>query len=269
MRETGDVLEIVQRAPHPALRRHVAGGYWGYREVGPPIRRVEVAQTGIVVHLALGPPLAVDGAVRGSFVAGLYDAPVVLDHAGEQLGMQVDFTPVGARLLFGRPLGDLTRDVVPADDVLGRSIAELEERLAGLPGWPERFDVLDAYLLRRLRDAEPPRADVAYAWARLAATDGAVAVADLCRELGCSRRHLASRFREELGLGPKAVGRILRFERAVEAVRAGRPLAAIAAQCGYADQAHLTREFRALAGVTPAAYRDAVTNDQDGQAIPA
>ncbi len=256
------MLEMVFRAPHPALRPHVAGGYWGYAESGPPVRRVEVVQTGIVLHIALGPPLEVDGKERDSFVAGLYDAPVVLDHAGTQLGIQVNLTPLGARTLLARPLGDLARSTVALDDVLGRVTRDVAEELAGLPDWPSRFDVLDSWLLRRLRDAPDPRPDVAYAWSRLARTGGRVPVGTLCAELRCSRRHLAGRFADELGLGPKTVARMLRFERADAAVRAGQPLAAVAAACGYADQAHLTRDFRAFAGRPPAAHRRAVTNDQ-------
>ncbi len=259
----------MERSPHPALRPHVAGGYWGYREAGPPVRRVEVAQSGVVLVVSLGPRLAVDGAVHGSFLAGLYDAPVVLDHDGSQLAIQVTFTPVGARILLRRPLGDLARETAALEDVLGREAGELAERLAGLGGWVARFAALDAWLLRRLRAAEPLRADVAHAWERIAATGGGVPVGALCAELGCSRRHLAARFGEELGLGPKAVGRLVRFERAVAGVRAGRPLADVAADCRYADQAHLTREFATLAGMPPAAYRRQVTNVQDGSAAAA
>ncbi len=260
------VLEMIHRAPHPALAPHLAGGYWGYREARPRPRRVEIAQSGIVLHVALGAGLAIDGAWRTSFVAGLYDAPVVLDHDGDQLGIQVNLTPLGARRLLARPLGDLARETVPIGDAAGRAADELGERLAGLPDWPARFAALDAFLLARLRDAPEPRPDVAYAWSRLSATGGRLPVGALCRELGCSRRHLAARVGQELGLAPKALARVLRFERAAADVRAGAPLAGVAARRGYADQAHLTRDFRALAGMSPGAYRAQVTNVQDGTA---
>ncbi|ALE83757.1 helix-turn-helix domain-containing protein [Pseudonocardia sp. HH130629-09] len=73
---------------------------------------------------------------------------------------------------------------------------------------------------------------------------------------GWSTRHLQSRFRDQVGLTPGTARRVLHFGRAAGLVgRGGAPLAAIAATCGYADQAHLTREFRALAGLPPAAFR--------------
>ena len=76
----------------------------------------------------------------------------------------------------------------------------------------------------------------------------------LRRELGCSRRHLSARFREEIGLTPKAFARILRFQRTVGLLDGGADLAGVALACGFADQPHFTREFRALAGRTPTEF---------------
>jgi AraC-like DNA-binding protein len=77
------------------------------------------------------------------------------------------------------------------------------------------------------------------------------AVAD---EVGFSRRHLSDLVRAECGLSPKQFQRVARFQQAHRLVRAGRPLAAIAVDCGYADQAHLTRDWTALAGCSPRAW---------------
>mgnify|MGYP005868667299 CR=1 FL=1 len=79
------------------------------------------------------------------------------------------------------------------------------------------------------------------------------------RRLDWSRKHLASRFHEEVGLPPKTIARIARFNRAqaMAASGMGDGWADIAAACGYADQAHLTREFVALAGTTPGAWHGA------------
>jgi AraC-like DNA-binding protein len=87
-------------------------------------------------------------------------------------------------------------------------------------------------------------------------------VTELAAELGWSRRHLAVRVHEELGMPPKALARVLRFERAVERLRAGDDLAALALDAGYYDQAHFNRDFRAFAGATPTDYRP-ITSVQD------
>lgn len=251
------------RLPHPALRPLVARGYTGYHErTNVPLQRIETPHPAIVVIVNLGPALRVDGAAFGSFVAGLTDVPVLTEHPGEQAGIQLDLTPLGARRLLGVPLREVARRVVALDALLPEAGVA---RLRAADTWAERFALLDALLLARLEATLPPRPDVAYAWSRLLATDGAVSVAQLCAELGCSRRHLSARFGDEVGLGPKAVGRILRFRRATTLLGAGAAPGDVAAACGFADQPHLTREFRAMAGVTPGAF----PNLQDAVALPA
>ena len=73
-------------------------------------------------------------------------------------------------------------------------------------------------------------------------------------QLGRSRRHLAARFREQVGLPPKTVARIMRFNRAISTLRGEAALAEVAFECGYYDLAHLTRDFREFAGTSPAAF---------------
>jgi AraC-like DNA-binding protein len=247
--------ETATRRPHPALASLVERGYIGYLERTAPPRRLEVPHAAIVMIINLGPPLAVDdsGPMR-SFVAGLYDRAVVTHQPGDQAGIQLDLTPLGARMLFGLPMRELARRVVDLEDLVS---AELVARLGATEDWAERFDVLDAFLLARLDAATAPRPDVSFAWSRLVQTHGAIGVAQLCVELGCSRRHLATRFGDDVGLGPKAVARILRFQRVLGLLQreggVGR-FADIAAAGGYYDQPHLNRDFRELAGCTPTEY---------------
>jgi AraC-like DNA-binding protein len=248
--------ETITRRPHPALRPLIHRGYIGYREdAGGPLRRLEVPHQAITVVLNLGPPIAVSGwAGSGSFVAGLHDRAVVTEHPGEQLGVQMDLAPLGAQMLFGLPMGELSRTVVDLPAVLP---GELTERLADAPDWPARFALLDAVLLERLERARPPRPDVAFAWTRLRATHGAIGIAELCAELGCSRRHLSGRFACDIGLAPKGVARILRFERVLallDAEDGPARFADIAVAGGFYDQPHLNRDFRELAGCTPGEY---------------
>jgi AraC-like DNA-binding protein len=80
-------------------------------------------------------------------------------------------------------------------------------------------------------------------------------VAGMATRLDVSTRQLHRRCPATFGYGPRHLARVLRFGRALEAIRAGEPLAHVAAVCRYADQAHFTRELRALAGTTPSALR--------------
>jgi AraC-like DNA-binding protein len=111
-------------------------------------------------------------------------------------------------------------------------------------------------LTAQLAEARPPAPGVAWAWRQLVETDGRTAIGDLAGELGWSRKRIVARFREEVGLSPKAAARILRFDRARRrAERSPRPdWAQIAVDCGYYDQSHLINEFRAVTDRTPATF---------------
>lgn len=129
--------------------------------------------------------------------------------------------------------------------------------LTEVGSWEQRFDLVEAMLGARLEAADLPPADVDWAWRRLVASRGDLRIAELAAELGCSRKHLAARFREHVGLPPKLFARVLRFRHASDLLSApGTSLAQLAAVCGYYDQAHLDRDFRDFTGTTPTAYAD-------------
>jgi AraC-like DNA-binding protein len=223
----------------------------GFSERGVPLRRREVPLAGAVIVLSLGPDLWVDGGWTGSFAAGLYDRPVVTGHGGEQVGLQLDISPLTARGLLAVPMDELFNRTVALEDVLPGA-RELTERVAQAPDWAARRAVVGAFLARR--EPPPVAPEVRHAHNRLVAGHGAVRVEALAAETGWSRRHLGERFRRDVGMTPKAFARLLRFQRAVGLLRAGESLAGAAYVCGYADQPHMNREFRAFLGTPPGAF---------------
>ena len=258
----GAPLEMATGSPHPGIAGYVRR-YTGWREIAPGgVRRCETPSADIPLILNLGDPIAVRSADRpaeryGSFVAGIHDRVVETEHPGVSHGVQVDLTPLGARMLLGCAMSDVARRTVALSDVLGADGDRLVERIDGTPGWEARFAIIDGFIARRLEHARPPAGDVAWAWRRLDVTRGRIGVRELTAEIGCSRRHLAARFRDEVGVAPKLLGRILRFEAALAALRTpqGPGLGEIALGCGYYDQAHLNRDVRDFSGLTPAQVR--------------
>ncbi|WP_433479158.1 helix-turn-helix domain-containing protein [Spirillospora sp. CA-142024] len=248
---------LAQGRPHPALRPflHSYHGYWEPEIVPTRMRTLPTRITVVIINL--GPPLllrvpdpGVGDREYGSFVAGMHDGHGMYLSPGGQRGIQLDVTPLGAYTLLGAPMGRLANAAVELPDLMGREARTLVERLADAPGWGARFDILDGFLLRRLDSGPVPDPEVTRAW-RLLNGDLTVSVADIAADVGWSRKHLTNRFRDQAGLPPKVMARVLRFQRAVDLLTGGAGLAEAAFSCGYYDQAHLNREFRALSGCTP------------------
>ena len=247
--------ETVRREPAPQLEGHVSS-YYAFREAGPaPIRRREGPGVDVVVVLAFADGWAIDDERHTSFVAGLYERQVFTENGGSADGMQINLSPLAAHRLFRVPMRTLAHRTVALEDVFGSGADLLVEQLAELDD-ATRFDLLDSLLSARLTDAKPLDAGVAWALGRLDATQGRVPVARLAAELGWSRKRLVARFQEQIGLPPKAVARLLRFEHARElGARPDRSSwAEIALECGYYDQSHLINEFRAVTGRTPVTF---------------
>jgi AraC-like DNA-binding protein len=253
-------VHLVIGRPHPALAGAV-GRYADFADrPGAPHDTNEAPGRSIVVIVDLDEGWTVEGGRFGSFAGGLYARPVRVRHEGSAAGVQFDLEPPAARALLGVPAGELAGRTVGLDGLLGAEAPRLAERLHGATGAAERFAILDEALLRALAPARArARPDTQRAWALLCATQGRARVA-----VGCSRRHLVRRFAEDVGVPPKLAARLIRFEAARR--RLGTvPLARLAAEHGFADQAHLTREFRALGGAPPTA----VPFLQDAPADPA
>jgi AraC-like DNA-binding protein len=129
----------------------------------------------------------------------------------------------------------------------------------------ERMAVV-AHFLRERRRPDAVPAVVVGAAALLWQYHGGISVSDIAERLGVGRQHVHREVAHHLGLPPRTLARLLRFRAATEAIRRGTGLAAVAADCGFYDQAHLAREFRTLAGATPSGY---ATSVQAGPALAA
>jgi AraC-like DNA-binding protein len=250
----------VEGTPAPSLRGLVATSYHGFEELAPgPVRRREGPGSSVVVILSFGKDWLIDGQRLTSFAAGLRLRQVTTEHAGHSFGMHVNLAPAAARMLFGMPLHELAQRAIPLGHVLGEP--NLVARLHDAGSWPARFRMLDSVLQRRFADARPPPAEIVWAWRRLVESGGRIPVKTLCEELDWSRKRIAARFRDHVGLPPKAASRLLRFERTRTLVeRSERPdWARLALDCGYYDQSHLINDFRSFTGRTPETFFQDVT----------
>jgi AraC-like DNA-binding protein len=267
------VNESALGRPAQPLRPFIAS-YAGYRQAGvPPAIHAGLPSPYMTVIFTLDEPLTLaahpdPGQPGGTYLTlagGLHTAPALITHDGAQSGIQLAVSPLGSRALLGMPASELVSYDVEGSEVYGGLAAQIQERIQAAAGWPERFAVLDEMMSARLwsnsgNGLGEPSAEVRFAWERLLATSGRITVAALAEETGWSARHLRTRFADEVGLTPKAAARVVRFDRTRRLLQrraaSGQPLdlAALAADCGFYDQAHMDSEFRALAGSAPTTW---------------
>ncbi|MDX6554990.1 MAG: hypothetical protein QOD86_1185 [Miltoncostaeaceae bacterium] len=187
----------------------------------------------------------------GALVAGPQSRATTRPQGGPFLAVGARFHPGAAPALLG-PAVELLDAHVPLAAADAPLAARIEALLDEVADDRAAMAALSAELLRRLADAPEPDPAVRAAVDLLARPRAAVA--DVARRVHLSERQLERRFVAAVGYGPKTLGRILRFQRAVTALGSGAggdDLAGAAAGAGYADQSHLSRETRRLAGLSP------------------
>jgi AraC-like DNA-binding protein len=258
--------------PHAPLRRWI-GGYSGSHLDGfERGSHRALPSSAVVMVLGLADPIDISGAgaVSGSFttlVAGLRTSAAEIAHEGQAFDVSVAMTPAGARAMLGVQAGELSQSVVDLRDLWGRKAVEVIDRLVAAPTWPDRFGVIEETLIRRVGDTEQPPGALELAWDMLVSSGGRMAISDLAREVGYSRRHLHHRFTSDYGVSPKEASRLVRFQKSVGLLRnherchrrgltAGRAgtLSDVAVGTGFYDQAHMTREWKELAGCPPSTW---------------
>lgn len=253
-----------QRAPAPALLPF-ATVLWASDGEARPRLRERVLPTGamhLVIRLDDAPLRLFSGAddaaghTVGTAVVGGARAEAYLREVGgaRSRTVGVQLRPGAASVLLGAPAGVLAGRHVTLEDLWGREAARLREQLAEAPSPAARLALLEAHLVARIagRGGIPPALEVA-----LHCLSAGGSVSRAAEASGFSHRHFLVRFREEVGLAPKAYGRVLRLQRVLQRLtrEPAAPWVDVALDAGFADQAHLARDFRELTGLTPSAYR--------------
>lgn len=214
--------------------------------------------TGESAEQAYGP----DAARHEVLLGGLVSRPAYVVQPTHQAGIQLAVHPLAARAVFGAPSAELPLLAGDGREVLGAGTDRLVERLHETPDWDRRFDLVRDFLRDRVEQRPPgrPRPELVAAWSWLARFGGTGSMDGLARHVQLSGRQLRTLFNRELGMGPKAVGRLMRFDHAkrliAAATHAGRraDLTSVALQTGHYDHAHLDREFGELAGISPTGW---------------
>jgi len=260
-------MRYLELPPHPGLASHVRC-YWflqgraGVSAMGAPADPVlPDGRPELVFNL--GDPAShrpADGSPRAqplNMLVGQITRPFVFEPVGCVHFVGTRFTAAGAFAVFGLPMDEITNGWIDAED-LWPGTAELASRLSEANTPRRQAACLDAALRKRLarRGAMGAVSAVTAAAGLIEKSGGRLAVDGMASAVGLSGRQLARRFRAEVGIGPKRLSRITRFQAALRCVTGvdGISLAEVALRCGYYDQAHLVRDFGELAGASPGAF---------------
>ena len=257
-----DRWEIVEADPVPGLTGAVHRYGWWSEETSSFDTRRELASTTGVFIVNLGSDLEIVDAAGTlhhlgtgqGFVGGMARATSLSRSTGVMEGVHVHAPLSTLGRIAGVPPAELGDRVVPLDDLAGRAVRSLGARLQEAADRETLWGMLDDFIADRLSATKPEDPATTYLLARLSSGWRVGALAD---ELGWSRKRLARHVRERIGMEPRAFAGLARFERFAGLIKAqpDTPLAAVAFDAGYADQAHLTREVVRYAQITPGELR--------------
>ncbi|NCJ08638.1 helix-turn-helix domain-containing protein [Synechococcales cyanobacterium C] len=253
--------------PSLALRGWV-NTYIGHREnFRQPVCRLEVPRPWVVLVLGFGADIGVAPVESQphfrryqALVFGLNEKPLLHEVKGLRSCLEITMPPWTAYQLFDGALPELAQETVALDAIWGAEADQINVQLSELSSWTERFALVDQILIKKLTTSTSRiRSEVQWAWHQLVAQGGCIAIRHLAQQIGWSHRHFAQCFREQIGITPKIAARQIRFAHAHQMLSRGEEgsLAAIAAECGYSDQSHLTREFHLFSGCSPVTYQQA------------
>ncbi|WP_272426297.1 helix-turn-helix domain-containing protein [Polyangium jinanense] len=253
---------VIRREPRGPLRLFVQMLWYSDDTADRDGRfeRERVLPTGsmhVVVRLT-DPPLRVfDGAgiatdVGRAVIGGARSTFYERDISRPSRSVGALLCPGGALPLLGIPAETFAERHTALEDVWGSAALELRDRLLEVGSPHAALDLFESALAARFPRVRGVNPVVAHALARFETTFDVGAVVD---ETGYSHRHFITMFHEAVGLTPKRYCRVRRFQRVLSRAASTRPWSEIALDAGYSDQAHFTREFRELAGVSPSRFR--------------
>ena len=242
-------------------------GYWAYDGYRPPHARERIFPAGtveVVLNLT-------DGLVRchdvgssdvrqlqGLVLTGVHRRPLVVDTAQQYSMLGIAFKPGGIWRALGLAGDQFTDTHVEMDAAIGRDARTWVAQVWDAPTHLDKLRVLDAALCRHARAAgRQSHPAVEWATEQLLRYPGRTRVSVLADEAELSTRRFNAVFTREIGVGPKWFARIRRFQATLDTLRRRDVVQwpDLACEMGYADQAHMIREFQEFGGLSPTQYR--------------
>ncbi len=193
-----------------------------------------------------------------SWLSGKQTQYIVIEAACESSMMGVHFKPCGAFPFLGVDLCELTDKVVELDLLWDRGggVNSLREQLLDTPDVAAKFGVLERFLASRFRGHPRTFRSVERALQLMMKSPHGMAIRDFASAIGITPKHLITQFDKFVGLKPKLCERIGKFQGVLKSIEEREHIdwASLAVSCGYYDQSHFIKEFKAFSGMNPSRY---------------
>ena len=254
------------RKPRPPLDRFVEC-LWHSAGYAPAHDRERVLPTGTVelvfdlrnerIRIFDDEHDTVGGCFGGAIVTGAQSRYFVLETSQQSAVAGVHFRPGGAYPFLGLPLGKIMDGHVGLEDIWGQQAFELREQLQEAQTSSMLFAVLETALLERLQEPTASYLAVVDAVGQISAGPSISRIRQISDSTGYSPKRFIRLFHDAVGLTPKLFCRVQRFQMLLDGIVGGGHIewSRAALDCGYCDQSHMIRDFRAFSGLTPLAYR--------------
>lgn len=190
-------------------------------------------------------------------VLGQITGPLYVQPTGYVKTFAVRFYPYGFACLVNMDLRELANKETPLAALFGEETSQLlKEKIGAASGTEERIEVIEAFLLSRLRDKAIVDAIVKATIDAIFATNGSTSIKTLIKDDPSKRRQLERKFIRQIGVSPKQLGKVIRLQAALKLLLSeeSESVTRIAYESEYYDQAHFLKDFREFTGTTPKAF---------------
>jgi AraC-like DNA-binding protein len=255
----------LRHVPSPPLNEFVEY-FWFYKGFFPDHSLERVLPDGaieILIDLE-GPPKKLYSSeagrdfreFRNTWISGQHSGFIVIGTEHNSSMMGIRFRPGGAHPFLSFPVSELNDDVVDMESVWGTAIRGIYEQVWSAPTAEKKFQILEHILSKMSRGTLFLDPACAFALGELRRAPEDLSMGELAQRVGLSQRQLLRRFEKCVGLGPKMLARIFRFQNVVQRLQSRRGVhwAQIANEVGYYDQPHFIRDFQQFTGLNPSRY---------------
>ena len=250
-------------SPHPVLSPYV-DKYWEVKGVWETSEKMKILPDGCtdfifnledVRNLEDKNRFGIDP-LHGYFVGAMKTYSELSVCAGSLHVIGIRFTPCGLTVFTKRPLGELSGQRLPLRDVRFLFHEEFASFLREKNTLVERLQVIEAFLMSRLKYAEEVDRQIVWTTGVIRQSGGLLPIRELMSRVCICQRHFERRFKHATGYTPKEYSRVVKFRRAMDVLRqvSGNNLFSVAVDCGYYDSSHLVKEFKKLSGSSPMVF---------------